>query len=148
MIRAVSVLRRAAVRPERTVDVVTLDHEGRQRRRIALACEGGLDVLLDLEKPAALEDGDALTLEDGRLVLVRAAAQPLLAITAASPLRLARLAWHVGNRHTPAEIREDAIYIEPDHVLADMARGLGATVTEVTRPFTPERGAYHAHGHG
>ncbi|MFD1702827.1 urease accessory protein UreE [Methylopila henanensis] len=148
MIRAVSVLRRAAVRPDQTVDSVTLDHDGRQRRRLALACEGGLDVLLDLERPADIQDGDALRLEDGRLVLVRAAPQRLMEITAGSRLRLARLAWHIGNRHTPAEIGEDAILIEPDHVLAEMVRGLGGAVREVERPFAPERGAYHAHGHG
>ncbi|GLK79817.1 urease accessory protein UreE [Methylopila turkensis] len=148
MIRAVSVLRRAAVRPDQTVDSVTLDHDGRQRRRLTLACEGGLDVLLDLERPADIQDGDALRLEDGRLVLVRAAPQRLMEITAGSPLRLARLAWHIGNRHTPAEIGEDAILIEPDHVLAEMVRGLGGAVREVERPFAPERGAYHAHGHG
>lgn len=147
MIRAIAVLRRAAVRPQAVVDAVTLDHDGRQRRRLALTCDGGLELLLDLERPAGLQDGDALKLEDGRTVLVRAAAEPLLEITAATPLRLARLAWHIGNRHTPAEIGEDAIWIEPDHVLAEMARGLGGAVREVTRPFAPERGAYHGHTH-
>lgn len=148
MIRAVSVLRRAAVRNDRVADSVTLDHDGRQRRRIALRCEGGLEVLLDLERPADLSDGDALKLEDGRLVLVRAAPQRLMEITAATSLRLARIAWHVGNRHTPAEIREDAIFIEPDHVLAEMVRGLGGSVREVARPFAPEAGAYHGrHAH-
>lgn len=146
MIRATAVLRRAAVRPERAADVVTLDHDGRQRRRIALACEGGLELLLDLERPANLQDGDALKLEDGRLVLVRAAPERLHEITAETPLRLARIAWHIGNRHTPAEIRDEAIWIEPDHVLAEMVRGLGAKVREVERPFAPEAGAYHGHG--
>jgi urease accessory protein len=149
MIRAVAVVRRPAIRPEATADVLTLDHEGRQRRRVALTCDGGLRMLLDLEKPARLDDGDALALEDGRLVLVKAAAEPLYEITAATPLRLARLAWHIGNRHAAADIDEESILIERDPVLAEMARGLGATVREVVRPFRPERGAYaHAHGHG
>jgi urease accessory protein len=133
-------------------DTVTLDHEGRQRRRIALIGEGGLDFLLDLEKATALNDGDALKLEDGRLVQVKAAPQRLLEVRAENPLRLMRIAWHVGNRHTPAEITADALYIEDDHVLAEMVRGQGGTATLVTRPFQPERGAYehdcgHDHGH-
>jgi urease accessory protein len=155
MIRATAITRKAAVRPERIVDTVTLDHEGRQRRRIALKGEGGLEFLLDLDKATTLIDGDALKLEDGRLVQVKAAAQPLLEIRAENPLRLMRVAWHVGNRHTAAEIAGDAIYIEEDHVLAEMVRGQGCSVTPVTRAFQPERGAYehdcghdhHGHGH-
>ena len=161
MLRATAIVRKAAVRPDRVADTVTLDHEGRQRRRFALRGEGGLEFLLDLEKAAVLNDGDALKLEDGRLVAVKAAPQPLLEIRAENPLRLTRIAWHIGNRHTAAEITADALYIEDDHVLAEMVRGQGGTATRVTRPFQPERGAYEhdcghdhgahdhgAHGHG
>lgn len=156
MQRAISVVRKAAVRAEKVVDTVTLDHEGRQRRRIALTGDAGLAFLLDLDKATALADGDAVKLEDGSLVRVEAAPQPLLEITAENPLRLVRLAWHIGNRHTPAEITADAIYIERDHVLAEMVRGQGGLAREVERPFQPERGAYdhecgpdcgHDHGH-
>ena len=153
MLRATAIVRKAAVKPERVADTVTLDHEGRQRRRVALTGDGGTEFLLDLEKASVLADGDALRLEDGRLVQVRAAPQPLLEIRAENPLRLVRLAWHIGNRHTPAEITADALYIEPDHVLAEMVRGQGGTATPVERPFHPERGAYdhecgHDHHHG
>ncbi|HEY8567139.1 MAG TPA: urease accessory protein UreE [Beijerinckiaceae bacterium] len=153
MLRATAVLRRAAVRAERVVDTVTLDHEGRNRRRIALKGDGGLDFLLDLDKATALADGDGLKLEDGRLVQVKAAPQKLLEIRAENPLRLLRTAWHIGNRHTPAEITAEAIYIEDDHVLAEMIRGQGCSLQVVERPFQPERGAYdhdcgHDHGHG
>jgi urease accessory protein len=157
MIRATAVVRKPAVKPDRVADTVTLDHEGRQRRRIALKGEGGLAFLLDLEKSTALNDGDALTLEDGRLVQVKAAPQRLLEVRAENPLRLMRTAWHIGNRHTPAEITADALYIEDDHVLAEMVRGQGCTATPVMRPFKPESGAYahdcghdhgHHHGHG
>ncbi len=153
MLRATSVLRKPAVRPEKVVDTVTLDHEGRNRRRIALKGDGGFDFLLDLDKAVVLNDGDAVKLEDGRLVQVKAAPQPLLEIRAENPLRLMRIAWHIGNRHTPAEITADAVYIEEDHVLAEMVRGQGGTATKVERPFQPERGAYdhdcgHDHGHG
>jgi urease accessory protein len=152
MLRATAVVRKPAVKPHRVADTVTLDHEGRHRRRIALKGEGGLDFLLDLDKATALNDGDAVKLEDGRLVQVRAAPQPLLEIRAENPLRLMRIAWHIGNRHMPAEIAADAIYIEEDHVLAEMVRRQGGTATPVMRPFQPERGAYehdcgHDHGH-
>ena len=148
MLRATAIVRKAAVRPDRVADTVTLDHEGRQRRRFALRGEGGLEFLLDLEQAAVLNDGDALKLEDGRLVAVKAAPQPLLEIRAENPLRLTRIAWHIGNRHTAAEITADALYIEDDHVLAEMVRGQGGTATRVTRPFQPERGAYvHDCGH-
>ena len=146
MLRAISVVRKAAVRQDRVVDSLTLDHDDRNRRRLALKADGGLDVLLDLDKATALGDGDAVKLEDGRLVLVKAAAQSLLEIRAENPLRLMRVAWHIGNRHTPAEITADAIYIENDHVLAEMVRGQGCAMSSVMRPFQPERGAYdHDH---
>lgn len=153
MLRATAVIRKPAVKAEKVVDSVTLDHEGRHRRRVTLTGDGGLAFLLDLDKAVILNDGDALKLEDGQLVRVVAAPQPLLEIRAENPLRLLRLAWHIGNRHTPAEITADAIYIEADHVLAEMVRGQGGTATPVERPFQPERGAYdhdcgHDHGHG
>ena len=153
MLRATAVLRKPAVKPDRVVDTVTLDHEGRNRRRIALKGEGGLDFLLDLDKATALNDGDAVKLEDGRLIEVRAAPQRLLEVRAENPLRLMRLAWHIGSRHTPAEVTADALYIEDDHVLAEMVRGQGGVATPVVRPFKPESGAYahecgHDHGAG
>jgi urease accessory protein len=148
MLRATAIVRKAAVKADRVADTVTLDHENRQRRRIALTGKGGLGFLLDLDKPAVLNEGDALKLEDGRLIAVDAAPQDLLEIRAENPLRLMRVAWHIGNRHTPAEITADAIYIEDDHVLAEMVRGQGCSLTKVMRPFRPERGAYdHGHGH-
>jgi urease accessory protein len=153
MLRATSILRKAAVKADRVTDTVTLDHEGRNRRRIALKGDAGLDFLLDLDKATVLNDGDAVKLEDGRLVQVKAAPQRLLEVRAENPLRLLKVAYHVGNRHTPAEVTADAIYIEDDHVLAEMVRGQGCTTTVVMRPFQPERGAYehdcgHDHGHG
>jgi urease accessory protein len=151
MLRATSIVRKAAVKADKVADRVVLDHEARHKRRAALKGEGGLDFLLDLEKAAVLDDGDALKLEDGRLVQVKAAPQRLVEITTAGPERLLRLAWHIGNRHTPAEISDGAIYIEEDHVLVEMVRGLGAATKIVERPFRPERGAYdhggHDHGH-
>jgi urease accessory protein len=148
MLRATSVIRKPAVRPDKLIDSVTLDHEGRNRRRIALKAAAGTEFLLDLDRPLILNDGDALKLEDGRLIGVVAAPERLLEVKAENPLRLLRVVWHVGNRHTPAEITADALYIEDDHVLAEMVRGLGCTASLVIRPFSPEQGAYAGHGHG
>ncbi|WP_332685652.1 urease accessory protein UreE [Bosea sp. (in: a-proteobacteria)] len=154
MQRATSVVRKAAVKQDRVVETLTLDHEDRNRRRVALKGDGGLEILLDLDKPTALNDGDAVKLEDGGLVLIRAAAQNLIEIRAENPLRLMRVAWHIGSRHTPAELTAEAIYIENDHALAEMIRGQGCAMSEVTRPFQPERGADHhdhadcGHDHG
>jgi urease accessory protein len=146
MIRATTVVPRAAVRPERVADRITLDHGDRHRRRIALTGAGGLAFLLDLEKAAVIEDGDAVALEDGRLVQVRAAPERLVEISSEDSLLLKKVIWHLGNRHVPAEITQIAVYIAEDHVLLEMVRGLGARATMVERPFRPERGAYgHEH---
>ncbi len=128
-------------------DHVLLDHDARHRRRIAMRGERGLTFLLDLPEARVLRHGDGLVLEDGRIVEVRARPEPLLEVTAPSAHRLLRLVWHLGNRHLPAEIHEDRVLIRPDHVIADMLRGLGASVREVDAPFDPEGGAYAKHGH-
>jgi urease accessory protein len=146
MIRATSIIRRENVDADRIVDVITLDHGDRHRRRIVLNADGGTTFLLDLAKADVLEDGDAICLETGWLVEVKAAPERLVEIRTDDPLELLALAWHIGNRHVPAEITRDAIYIGYDHVLIDMLRGLGAQVNIVERPFRPVRGAYHQHG--
>ena len=144
---ATSTTRKAAVKVERIIDSVSLDHEGRHRRRIVLKGEKGLEFLLDLDKATVLNDGDAVKFEDGSLVLIKAAPQTLLEVRAENPLRLLKTAWHIGNRHTPCEITAEALYLEDDHVLAEMIRGLGCSTSIVSRPFQPERGAYDDHGH-
>lgn len=156
MLRAISVVRRPAVKPDRVADTLVLDHEARHRRRIAMTAEGGLAFLLDLDRATALDDGDAVKLEDGRLVQVRAAPERLIEIRTDNPLRLMKVGWHLGNRHVATEIGADVLHIGFDHVLLEMVRGLGATALEVERPFRPERGAYegghdhahHGHDHG
>ncbi|MCJ2123077.1 urease accessory protein UreE [Methylobacterium sp. J-077] len=150
MIRATRILRREHLSGGEIVDRVVLDSGARHRRRVAMRGAGGLGFLLDLPEAAVLEDGDALVLEDGRLVWVEAASERLLEIRAASDHALKRLIWHIGNRHIPAEIGAEAVWIADDHVLADMVRGLGGSAEPVERPFRPEGGAYsggHAHGH-
>lgn len=153
MIRATRILRREHLSGGEIVDRVVLESGERHRRRIALRGAGGLGFLLDLPEAAVLDDGDALVLEDGRLVWVEAAPERLLEIRAASDHALKRLIWHIGNRHISAEIGAEAVWIADDHVLADMVRGLGGTAEPVQRPFRPEGGAYsgghgHDHPHG
>ncbi len=147
MNRAVRVAPKGTWPVERAVDCVTLDYEDRHRRRIRLACDGGLDVLLDLARATRLRAGDGLQLEDGGVVEVRAAAEATLDAIADEPGALARLAWHIGNRHCPAQIMADRIRIRDDHVLAEMLAGLGARVERGWAPFDPEPGAYDRHGH-
>ncbi|MEM9028174.1 MAG: urease accessory protein UreE [Pseudomonadota bacterium] len=146
MNRAGSVLEAGDVRCDATAYRVTLTRDDRYRRRIAMTSDCGRQFLLDLPEATYLPDGCGLLLDNGDVVQVVAASEPLLEIRADTPGTLARLAWHVGNRHTPAEILKDAIYIQPDHVLAEMIEGLGGMVSTVERPFEPEGGAYGHHG--
>lgn len=150
MIRATRILRRDTLSGGEIVDRVVLDHGDRHRRRVAMRGLGGLGFLLDLPESTVLDDGDALILEDGRLIWIEAAPERLLEIRAPNDHALKRLIWHIGNRHIPAEIGADAVWIAFDHVLAEMVRGLGGSAEAVERPFRPEGGAYfggHAHGH-
>jgi urease accessory protein len=126
-------------------DHVTLDFDDRFRRRKRFDAAGGLAFVLDLPEATVLREGDALRLEDGRVVEIRAAPEPLLEVTPGPAMPLARLAWHLGNRHLPAEIDAARILIRRDHVIEAMLRGLGAGLREVTAPFNPEGGAYGEH---
>jgi urease accessory protein len=139
---------------EAPADTVVLDFDDRHRRRMAMTGTRGLEFLLDLENAVALRGGDALVLEDGRLVEVVAAPEPLVEIRGADPLHLVRIAWHLGNRHLPTQIMGKGLRIRRDHVIEQMVKGLGARVIEIEAPFDPEGGAYaaahaaHDHGHG
>lgn len=128
-------------------DLVVLDHQERhlRRRRISLVHEDS--VMVDLPSTVLLEHGDALELDDGRLVEVIAAEEALHEVTGHNARELAELAWHIGNRHLAAQIEERRILILRDAVIKDMLLGLGAHVREVSEPFHPARGAYSGHGH-
>jgi urease accessory protein len=130
------------------VDKVTLDYEERCRRRIAMTGDGGLAFLLDLAAATALKEGDALVLEDGRFVEVKAKPEDLLEIRGRDPLHLMTLAWHLGNRHLAAQIEVERILIRHDRVIAHMLEHQGARLRQVREPFNPEGGAYAQHGHG
>ncbi len=133
-----------------THDRVALDYDGRFLRRKVLTTQGGARILVDLDQVVSLNDGDALACDDGTLVAVIAAPEPLIEVTGDG---LIRLAWHIGNRHTPCEITASALRIRKDKVLGDMLIRLGAELGYVTAPFRPEGGAYghgrtHGHSHG
>jgi urease accessory protein len=132
---------------EPAADSVVLDFDDRHRRRMAMKGTRGLEFLLDLENAVALRGGDALVLEDGRLVEVVAAPEPLLEIRGRDPQHLVRLAWHLGNRHLPTQITARGLRIRRDHVIEAMLRGLGARLIEIEAPFDPEGGAYAGHAH-
>jgi len=127
------------------IDRVILDAGDRQRRRIVLTGENGTRLLLDFEKPVTLRDGEGLVLEDGSIVVVTGQAEPLIEIGADAPLDFLRLAWHIGNRHTDIQFVDEAVRIRRDHVLEQMVKGLGATVTAIEAPFDPEPAAPHDH---
>jgi urease accessory protein len=124
--------------------VVELDSAARHLRRKLLVLPEGDEVLVDFERPVQLRNGDCLVLEDGRLIEVIAAEEDVMEVKADN---LAVIAWHVGNRHLEAQIEAGRILIRPDHVIAAMLQGLGATVKQVREPFAPEHGAYHGHAH-
>jgi urease accessory protein len=146
MLHAGSVVRKAHLGPRAFVDTITLDRQSRYRRRLVLKTDAGRELMLDFAEAMYLADGDGLLLRDGGVVLVKAAVEDLMEIQTTDALALARVAWHLGNRHTPAQIEEGRILIQPDHVLAEMVEGLGAHVHRVRKPFEPEGGAYGGHG--
>lgn len=133
---------------EKAIGTLTLDFDARHRRRICLTADYGAEVLLDLPKTVAMADGDGLQLDDGTWVRIRAAAEPLIEVRHADHHQLARLAWHLGNRHLPTEIREESLLIRRDHVIEDMLRGFGAKLLKIEAPFQPEGGAYDSSQHG
>jgi urease accessory protein len=146
MIRATQVL--ASHRWNQTpADTIVLDFDDRHRRRMAMTGTRGFEFLLDLENAVALRGGDALVLEDGRLIEVVAAAEPLAEIRCNDPQHLVRVAWHLGNRHLPTQMMAKGLRIRRDHVIEAMVKGLGARVIEIEAPFDPEGGAYAGGGH-
>jgi urease accessory protein len=145
-LRATS-FRRAESLGDEPFDIVVLDADQRHIRRKRITLAGGEDILVDFEKPVRLEQGDRLVLEDGRVAQVVAAEEELMEVTARDPRHLVELAWHIGNRHLPAQIAQDRILLRRDRVIRAMLEQLGASLRDVTEPFAPEHGAYHSHDH-
>jgi urease accessory protein len=130
-------------------ELCVLTYDDRFLRRKVIKTEHEKTLLVNLAHTVSLDHGDAFELTDGRFIEIIAAAEPLLQITG----DLVQLAWHIGNRHTPCQIEADCLLIQNDPVIGHMLEHLGAVVTPVRRPFTPEGGAYghgrtHSHEHG
>lgn len=148
MRRAVRILPNGAWATADRLDTVALPYDDRLRRRCRLLGQGGTDILLDLARAALMQDGDALDLDGGGVIAVKAAPEPLMEARAEAGDAMVKLAWHVGNRHLPAELSADAVRMRWDPVIADMLTGLGATVHRLDAPFQPEGGAYAQGGRG
>jgi urease accessory protein len=155
MIRATATARKGDFKESAVIDNVVLDFEERRRRRGTLTATLGTEFLVDLADAPTLGSGDAFLLDNGKAVEVVAAPEPLLEVRARDLNHMVRIAYHFGNRHLEAEIGSSWIRIRRDHVIAEMAHGLGARVIEIEAPFHPEGGAYdhaeahgHSHGHG
>ena len=130
--------------------VITLDYESRLLRRKRLVTDCGEAFLVELPETVSLSATDGFELDDGRVIAIQPKPEPLLKVTHG---HLPRIAWHIGNRHTPCQIEQDHLLIQQDHVLEDMLRLLGADIEKLDAPFTPEGGAYghgrtHSHVHG
>lgn len=130
--------------------VITLDYEGRFLRRKRLVTDEGEAFLVELPETVSLSATDGFILDNRRIIAIRPKPEPLLKIT---HNHLPRIAWHIGNRHTPCQIEQHYLLIQQDHVIENMLELLGATIEKLEAPFTPEGGAYghgrtHSHEHG
>ena len=149
MRRATSIVGSGNLPGDNVLGTVTLCFEDRFRRRKKMTDDSGIDFLLDLADAIQLEEGDALLLEDGSVIEVKAAEEEVLDIYCNNKAQTARIAWHIGNRHTPVQVLKDGnLRIIYDHVLREMVEGLGARTENKYAPFSPEQGAYAgAHSH-
>jgi Urease accessory protein UreE len=133
--------------PARLAGVATLAAHDRHRRRIRMVDDGGDEFLLDLPNAQRMHDGDGLGLEDGGVILVRAALEEVADIHCGGVELTARVGWHVGNRHVPVQVLPGGtVRVPDDPVVVAMAEGLGAHVVRHRAPFQPEPGAYDQHG--
>jgi urease accessory protein len=131
---------------EKAAGSMTQDFDARHRRTL-LTTDQGEDILLDLPKSVAMADGDGLQLEDGRWLKVQAAAELIVEIRHKDPGQLMRLAWRLGNRHVPSEVRNQVLRIRTDNVVENMLHGFGADLVKLQAPFQPEGGAYSGNSH-
>jgi urease accessory protein len=123
---------------ENATGTITLDFDTRHRRRIRLRADQGENILLDLPKAIAMANGDGVQLDDGRWLMIQAAAETIVEVRHKDPGQLVRLAWHLGNRHLPTEIRHEALRIRPDHVIEEMLSSFGAILRKA-RGSVPTR---------
>jgi urease accessory protein len=130
------------------VDTVILDYEQRAAGKASATGINGTSVDIELEQPTRLRTDDLIVLDDGNLVEVVAAAEPLIEARAADLAGLMRLAWHLGDRHLPVEVLTNRIRVKQDPAIETLLRSLGARLVMIEAPFEPEGGAYTSHAHG
>ena len=153
MPRAVGVLSAAEKANRPVADTVILDYAQRSAQKITVTGVKGGRFEIDLASPARLRTDDVLLLDDGGLIEVVAAPEPLIEARAADLVQLTRLAWHLGDRHVPAQLFANRIRVRAEAGVEDLLKALGARLTYIEAPFEPEGGAYaasqgHEHGHG
>ena len=127
----------------RVDDEIVLDYQDRNRRRIKLDSKKKISFLLDEKETVFLNNGSLLILSNEYKVKVIAKLENVLKVEAKNKSNLSSLAWHIGNRHIPAEIHKDYIIIQRDEIISRMLKLLGAKVVKKKLSFTPEKGAYH-----
>jgi urease accessory protein len=150
MPRASSVIAASHRHGRPVVDTVILDYAQRSAQKIAVTGSKGGAIEIDLHEPTRLRTDDLLVLDDGGLVEVVAAPEPLIEARAADVAGLSRLAWHLGDRHVPVQVLPNRIRARRDAAVEVLLAALGAKVTVIEAPFEPEGGAYastHGHGH-
>jgi urease accessory protein len=163
MPRATSVIAAAGRQNRPVIDTVIIDYAQRSAQKITVTGVKGGIIEIDLHQPARLHTDDLLVLDNGGLVEVVAAPEPLLEARAGDVAALARLAWHLGDRHVPVQLLPNRIRARREAAIEALLKSLGAKVTTIEAPFEPEGGAYesshrhdhahdhdhgHAHGHG
>ncbi|MFC4314257.1 urease accessory protein UreE [Steroidobacter flavus] len=126
---------------------LVLPFQLRNKSRLRTVLANGEEVGLILERGSILRGGDLLLADDGRVVEVVAEPEPVSTVAAPDPLALCRASYHLGNRHVALQIGDGWVRYQHDHVLDEMARGLGLIVTIEEAPFEPEAGAYGGHSH-
>lgn len=140
--------------PQPTDNLLILPFELRQKSRLRAQLSNGIEVGLFLPRGEVLRGGDCIKAEDGTLIKVEAASEQVSKVSHPDALMICRASYHLGNRHVPLQIGDGWLSYQHDHVLDDMVRGLGLTVSLETMAFEPEAGAYgghshsHEHGHG
>jgi urease accessory protein len=146
MPRAIAILRTGQTRNGDVIDTLLLDYE--QRRAPAGPLTGLKGTPVEIALPdARLATDDCLILEDGTLVEVVARPEPLIEARAANVADMARLAWHLGDRHIPAELHERRLRVRRDPAVEKLLASLGAKLLAIEAPFEPEGGAYAGGGH-
>ena len=129
-------------RAEKPFDLISLSYEDRFKRRLKLTTKGGFDFLLNLSKAVELPVGGAIILEDGKEIEIAALNERLYMVKPENNASLAKIAWHIGNRHMPCEIYEKYLMIQENSVLRDMLEKLNCSIEEISAPFFPMTGAY------